>query len=502
MEHWERAEAFWERLLEEAAKVGLRWAELSEKLKRHRSYLSTVRRRSNEPTLDDAFGVLAALPEPEWCVFGRLFPPPAGPGLLRSLGERAAPEGGGDPRQALPGLGEAWRRLLELPVDAAAEPGPSFRSKLAWLEESPGEPAEAARRLEPICVELQVAAASRKAAHPQALGELGVALALWAAGAAAGPGVAVALEAQALGLELAERSHDPWCLGVCHWRSGLLLRELGLAQVALGFLQAAGFHFGMSGDSRGAARLLGSTAEVLLELRRPGEAAALLERQLRWLPPGAHRHRFQALARLAELAQAGGRAGEALALVEAAELQGCREGEALARLAARKAALLFEMGEPARAAKALGAALEGLAAQGLTAEMVWALAETQEYAQRTGQGAAVKLVAAEAAAALPKLKAGRLRCRIEDFVAAGRLPAGIPPGFFNREKERLERAGARVASPFGPGGVEAALARRGARPAETKPKRRGRARREGPENAKTSAISDESAFPRAAAAAR
>lgn len=484
MVHREKAAALWSSLLGEATKAGLQGeGELSEALDRSRSYLNTLKRRSGHPSLEDAVGVMAALPEPEWCLLGRLFPPPAiGSELLRSLQRRAAdavpgPVAGlGD---AFPGIGEAWRKVVALPLDLAADPGSSFRSKLDWLDELRAErPAEARQSLEEICLQQLLHNAGKSSIHPLALGEMGVALSLWGA-LRVGDDRAVAVEANALGLELAERSNEEWCLGQCHWRAGGLLHQLGHCQVAIQLLHIAGFYFGLGGHTLCAIRLLGSNAAILFDLGRFAECEALYQRQLRCLPPSATRHRFLALSSLAELAHRAGRVAEALRCLEAAELQEWRQGPSHAFLCWKKAALLFECGDPVRGARALGLAIEGLAALGAGAshDIVFALADLVQYHERLGQAAAVRAIAAEVDACLPKVR-GKLRCLLEDFVAAHHLPSGLPAGFFRKESERLRRSGAKPSvQTFGPGGLEEALRRQAPQSAAPAQIRRRRARR-------------------------
>lgn len=484
MVHREKAAALWSTLLGEATKAGLQGeGELSEALDRSRSYLNTLKRRSGHPSLEDAVGVMAALPEPEWCLLGRLFPPPAiGSDLLRSLQLRAADAGpASSPAASLgdafPGFGEAWRKVVALPIDPGADPGSSFRSRLDWLDEVRAErPAEARQSLEEICLQLLLHNANRTSIHPLALGEMGVALALWGS-LRLGDCRAVAVEAHALGLELAERSNEEWCLGQGHWRAGALLHELGHPNQALQLLHLAGFYFGLGGHTLAAVRLLGSNAAILFDLGRFEQCEALYQRQLRCLPPSATRHRFLALSSLAQLAHRAGRVAEALQYLEAAELQEWRQGPAHARLYWKKAALQFECGDVVRGARSLGMAIEALATLGANHDIVFALADLVQYHEALGQGAALRAIAAEVGACLGKVR-GKLRCLLEDFVAAHHLPSGLPAGFFRKESEKLRRGGARPSvQTFGPGGLEAALHRQAPQPTDPAQTRRRRARR-------------------------
>ncbi len=488
MDHREQAGLFWNSLLHEAAKAGFGGdAEVSVALDRSRSYINTMKRRSGQPTLADAVGVMAVLPEPEWSLLGRIYPPPAlASELLRSLQERAEalaePSAGlGD---AFPGFAEAWRKLKALPLDVAADPGPTFRSKIEWLDElrhNEGadvaeKPALARGLLEEVCLQMLLHNAGKAAVHPQALGEMGAALALWgdlllAAGA---ENRRAAVEACALGVELAERANEEWSLGQAHWRAGSLLRRLGHGRLAEQFLHLAGFHFGLGSHTSCVIQLLGASAAILFDLGRFAECEALYLRQLRSLPPNATRHRFEALSSLSQLAQRAGRLKQAHGYLEAAEQQGASQGRSQALLEWKKAALLCELGESGPGARALGRACEALATLGAHADLVFALAELTEYHQALGKKDVLAALAEEAATVLPKLR-GKLRCLLEDFAAAHRLPGGLPPGFFKKEKERLLKSGAVPAvETFGPGGLEAALQR--AAPAEA-PKQRRRRRR-------------------------
>lgn len=393
-------------------------------LGRSRDFVGYAKRnRQKGPSLEEWVGMLEVIGEPEFVIFGKLFPRPQPAELLRRLHERfVAAAAAGDAPLLLSQLERAWS-IIETKVKARAEaPRPSLQRRLLWIDELRLEdPGEALRQLETSLESLLLEVCAAKNLDPDQLGELAYAVAQWADLQRA-ENLPAAIAGGALAVNMAERSGSRWAIAQSLWLAAVLVLELGHPELGLPFIDRAAGLFSLDHHFERLPELMVTQGILSLEAGFPDEGQDALRQALERLPMVERRWRHQALMHLAIAAQETGHHREALACLEELARNYPQPHPLQPQLQWRRTQSLLLCGDIAEGLAAFAQVTARHVENGDWGELAYALCDVAECLANQGQASEIPALTA-AILALRNLRGPRrqLAALLEDFHAQAHL---------------------------------------------------------------------------------